>query len=204
MAAFLLAIGLSFVATNAQAAEKSYSGVSTSKPIKYDKKKKQVKILTTVNGTYFTQPTRHVIVATSGSNGDKSLLKTEVKPTTFYKDMKKIGAKGGDNLTKQSKAGSKIKGTSLKVYFVINGKKVRAEKATQVNGKDVKNYDFKFGGNLAMAKKMNTGCVLCFDSCPVGIASGAKYGFSYGEHFTGKSSVLPKDGSKMAVIIQAK
>ncbi|MDA5386826.1 YdjY domain-containing protein [Loigolactobacillus backii] len=205
MTALLLVLGIGFsLSSNSQAATKSVAGLTTSKPIKYDKQKKEITILTTVNGTYLTQPTRHVIVNVDGSNGNKSLLKTEATPKAFYQDLKKVGAKAGNNLTTKSKAGSKIKGSSLAVYFLINGKRVKAEKAVQVNGKNVKNLDFKFGGNMATNNKMKTGCVLCFDSCPVGIASGAKYGFQYGEHFTGKSSVLPKDGSQLAVVIKVK
>ncbi|APX72174.1 YdjY domain-containing protein [Companilactobacillus allii] len=203
---FLLMVGMTFAApTESQAAAKSSTaGLTSSKPIKYNKKKKEITILTTVNGTYFTQPTRHVIVNVDGSNGNKSLLKTNATPKEFYNDLKKVGAKAGNNLTKDSKAGKKVKGTKLSVYFVINGKRVKAEKAVQVNKKNVKNLDFRFGGNMKTNNKMKTGCVLCFDSCPVGIASGAKYGFQYGEHFTGKSSVMPKDGTKMAVVVKVK
>ncbi|WP_125712984.1 YdjY domain-containing protein [Companilactobacillus kedongensis] len=199
-ASLLLVFGI-FAATSVttQAAK-----LTKDNPVQYSKKNKTVTMLTTVNGTYFTQNTRHVIVNVDGTNGNKSLLKTDVQPKTVYKDLKKVGAKPGDNLTKQSKAGTKVKGSKINVYFVINGKKMRAEKAVQVNGKNVKNLNFRFGGNMATNNKMKTGCVLCFDSCPVGTVSGAKYGFSYGEHFTGKSSVLPKDGKQVKVIMQVK
>lgn len=205
MAALLLALGVNFsLASSSQAATKSVAGLTTSKPIKYNKQKQEVTVLTTVNGTYLTQPTRHLIVNVDGSNGNKSLLKTVATPKEFYQDLKKVGAKAGDNLTAESKAGSKVKGSDLAVYFIINGKRVKAEKAIQVNDKNVKNLDFKFGGNMATNNKMKTGCVICFDSCPVGIASGAKYGFKFGEHFTGKSSILPKDGTQIAVVVKVK
>jgi hypothetical protein len=190
--------------TTTQAAKSVTKGLTTEQPLKYNKSTKEIGILTKVNGTYFTQATRHVIVNVAGSNGEKSLLKTDATPQAFYQALKKVGAQAGNNLAKDSAAGTKVKGNKLAVYFVINGKRVRAEKAVQVNHKDVANLDFRFGGNLAMNKKMKTGCVLCFDSCPVGIASGAKYGFQYGEHFTGKENVLPKDGSNMVVVFKVK
>ncbi|MFD1418527.1 YdjY domain-containing protein [Companilactobacillus keshanensis] len=199
-ASLLVIIGMFAVSdVTAQAAK-----LSSDNPIQMNKKKKTITMLTTVNGTYFTQGTRHVIVNVDGTNGNKSLLKTDVQPKTVYNDLKKFGAKPGDNVTKESKPGTKVKGTKVQVYFVINGKKMRAEKAVQVNGKDVKDLGFKFGGNMAMNNKMKTGCVLCFDSCAVGTVSGSKYGSSYGEHFTGKSSVLPKDGKQVKVIMQVK
>ncbi|MFC6170422.1 YdjY domain-containing protein [Loigolactobacillus jiayinensis] len=191
-------------ATPTQAAKNITKGLTTEKPLKYNKSTKEIAILTQVNGTYFTQATRHVIVNVDGSNGDKSLLKTDATPKAFNDALKKVGAKAGNNLTKKSAAGTKVKGSKLGVYFVINGKRVKAEKAVQVNKKDVSNLDFRFGGNMAMNNEMKTGCVLCFDSCPVGIASGAKYGFQYGEHFTGKDNVLPKDGSNMVVVFKVK
>lgn len=203
LTALLVVVGVNLATTQtANAATKNSYGLTTQKPIKYNKDKGEIYILTTVNGTYFNQPTRHVIVNEDGSNGDKSLLKTKATPDQFYRDLKKIGAKPGNNLTKKSDKGTKIKGSKLNVSFVINHKKVAVNKAVQVNGKDTGNLKFRFGGNKAMADKMNTGCVLCFDSCPVGIASGAKYGFSYGEHFTGKSNVLPKDGTNMVTVVK--
>lgn len=202
LGAGLLVVGGTAFAPQSVQAAKSY-GVSDSKPIKVNKAKHEVYLETTVNGTYLNQPTRHVIVNEKGSNGSKSLLKTKVTPNQFYAALKKVGAKPGNNLTAKSKAGSKIKGTKLNVSFVIKNKQVAANKAVQVKGKDAKNLDFRFGGNKAHAAKMKTGCVLCFDSCPVGIASGATYGFSYGEHFTGKASVLPKDGQHMVVVVKA-
>ncbi|MQS88880.1 YdjY domain-containing protein [Companilactobacillus mishanensis] len=203
IASLLLVFGIALGTTaNVQAAKSN--SLTSSHPVQYNKKKKEVTLLTTVNGTYFTQPTRHVIVNVDGSNGNKSLLKTNATPKQIYNDLKKVGAKPGDNLSMKSKAGSKVKGSSIKVFFVINGKRVRADKAVQVNNKNLKKLDFKFGGNMKTNNKAKTGCVLCFDSCPVGIVSGAKYGYKYGEHFTGKSSVLPKDGSNLKVVMQVK
>lgn len=199
-AGILLILGM-FVVSNVkvQAAK-----LSADNPIQMNKKKKTVTILTTVNGTYLEQGTRHLIVNSQGSNGSKSLLKTEVQPKDVYKDLKKLKAKPGDNVTKQSKSGTKVKGTKIGVYMIINGKKIRAEKAVQVNGKDVKDLGFRFGGNMAMNNKMKTGCVVCFDSCAVGTISGSKYGSGFGEHFTGKSDVLPADGEQVKVVLQVK
>lgn len=200
---FIMCIGIGFITFQpVNAAVSNDYGVTSKKPIKYSKNKSEIYILTKVNGVYLNQSTRHVIVSENGSNADKSLLKTKATPNQFYKDLKKIGAKPGDNLTKKSKNGSKIKGSKLKVSFVVKDKKIVANKAIQVNGKKAKDLKFRFGGNKATAKKKNTGCVVCFDSCPVGIVSGARYGFGYGEHFTGKSNVLPKDGKNMVVVVR--
>ena len=60
--------------------------------------------------------------------------------------------------------------------------------------------DFRFGGNITKAYAKNTGCILCTESCPVGITSNAAYGYGVVEHvktlqFFGNPNVLPKDGT---------
>lgn len=100
----------------------------------------------------------------------------------------------------KSKSGTTIGGTTLKVSFIVKGQRVAAEKAVQVNGKPAPDLDFRFGGNKARAQKMKTGCMICFDSCPVGIVSGATYGYGYKGHFTGNANQLPTDGQQMTVV----
>ena len=38
-----------------------------------------------------------------------------------------------------------------------------------------KKLDMRFGGNLTAAEEKKTGCLVCLDSCPVGIVSNATY-----------------------------
>lgn len=177
-------------------------GVNQAQPLKVNRSQHTVYLATTVNRVYTRQPTRHLIVNEKGTNANKSLLQTKVTPQQFYKALKQTGATPGNNLTLKSKPGTTIGGTTLKVSFVINGKKVAAQHAIQVKGKDAPDLDFRFGGNKTRAAKIKTGCMICFDSCPVGIASGATYGYQYGAHFTGKASVLPEDGQQLVVVCQ--
>jgi len=60
-----------------------------------------------------------------------------------------------------------------------------------------------------MALKKNTGCLVCLDSCPVGIASNAAY--TYGAidrrkevSFTGNKDLLPPDGTVVVITFKAK
>ena len=50
------------------------NGVSLDNPIKVDKEAKKITVLSSVNGKYFTENTRHASVNTDGSNGAKSVL----------------------------------------------------------------------------------------------------------------------------------
>ena len=63
--------------------------------------------------------------------------------------------------------------------------------------------DLRFGGNLESAKKNNTGCVLCLDSCATGITSDAAYPTGTTQNnvvkFYGDENVLPEDGKVVTV-----
>lgn len=66
--------------------------------------------------------------------------------------------------------------------------------------------DIRFGGNLDNARTFHTGCILCLDSCAVGITSNASYpsGTTQGDEvrFFGNDKVLPPDGTRVSVIFR--
>jgi len=72
------------------------------------------------------------------------------------------------------------------------------------NGKPIV---IRFGGNSLTAVEKNTGCLICLDSCPVGIASNASYTYGavvkHGEvKFTGIQDVLPPDGTLVEITVK--
>lgn len=173
-----------------------------------DTDKKEIVMLCEVNGTYFTEPTRHGIVFKEGSNGEKAVLRGLADEKEFYQALLDIGAKAGDNLTDEDmKAGPD------------NGKSVEGDKidiTVEWEGQDpipfadiIKcsegdyDMDMRFGGNIESAKKHNTGCVVCLDSCATGIVSDATWptGTTQNEvaKFYGDNSVLPEDGTQVTV-----
>lgn len=173
-----------------------------------DTDKKEIVMLCEVNGTYFTEPTRHGIVFKEGSNGEKAVLRGLADEKEFYQALLDIGAKAGDNLTDEDmKAGPD------------NGKSVEGDKidiTVEWEGQDpipfadiIKcsegdyDMDMRFGGNIESAKKHNTGCVVCLDSCATGIVSDATWptGTTQNEvaKFYGDDSVLPEDGTQVTV-----
>lgn len=173
-----------------------------------DTDKKEIVMLCEVNGTYFTEPTRHGIVFKDGSNGEKAVLRGLADEKEFYQALLDIGAKAGDNLTDEDmKAGPD------------NGKSVEGDKidiTVEWEGQDpipfadiIKcsegdyDMDMRFGGNIESAKKHNTGCVVCLDSCATGIVSDATWptGTTQNEvaKFYGDDSVLPEDGTQVTV-----
>lgn len=181
-----------------------------------NKEKKEVKMLTEVNGKYFTEGTRHGVVFKDGKNGEKSVLRGLADEKKFYEAMMSLGAKPGNNLTADDmKKGEKsIEGSKVNVFVTWDGlgKEIPFGdiiKSTDSNGNELalRPMDFRFGGNIDRAKKNNTGCVLCLDSCATGIVSNASYKAGEVEalknvKFYGKKDVLPKDGTKVSVIFR--
>ena len=184
-------------------------------PISIDREKGEVIVPAEVNGKYFSNPTRHGVVFAGGSNGEKSVLRGLANETAFHQALLDIGAKAGENMTMQdmkakaSKEGKAVEGDRLDVFLTWEGSggeipfadAIRTEKP-----EDMRPMDIRFGGNLNNAKTYHTGCILCLDSCSVGITSNASYpsGTTQGDEvrFFGNDKVLPPDGTRVSVIFR--
>lgn len=181
------------------------AGVSLENPILVDKEAGTVTVLAQVNGKYFDQPTRHCSVFKDGSNGAKSIFTAYADHESFYNALMELGGEPGNNMTADNAETTIVEGTDVEMKITWEG----AEKEYDVNEVVVdsngKPITFKFGGNLETAKKKNTGCLSCLDSCPVGIISNSAYTYGAVEKFkevgfTGNSEVLPEDGTYVATI----
>ncbi|MBF0714007.1 hypothetical protein HZY83_04830 [Gemella sp. GH3] len=180
-------------------------GVSLSNPIKVDKEKGTVTVLSQVNGKYFNQTTRHASVEQSGSNGAKSVLTAFAKPEEFYNALNEISAKEGGNMTPANAANTHVEGTPIKMEVTWNGADRLYDINDIIKDSNGKKIAFRFGGNKDRANEKNTGCLSCLDSCPVGIISNETYTYgaveSTGEvKFTGNSDLLPEDGTYVATV----
>jgi hypothetical protein len=74
------------------------------------------------------------------------------------------------------------------------------------NGKP---FAIRFGGNLKEALKRKTGCLLCLESCPVGITSNAAYTYGMIDIrkevvFRSNKGLLPPDGALVTLTFKAK
>ena len=168
-----------------------------------------VTFLAEVNGKYLYQPTRHFAVFKDGKNGEKSVFRALANPVEFYDALLKIHARPGGNMTLQNKEITHVEGQAFKVTVTWAGAP-RSYTIDQVivdsNHKPIR---MKFGGNIENAEKLNTGCLLCLDSCPVGIVSNAAYTYGAVEKrkevaFTGNPDVLPPDGMRVWVTLSLK
>jgi hypothetical protein len=161
---------------------------------------------TEVNAKYFVEPTRHAIVFKDGSNGDKSILKSWANQNDYYNALIDIGGKPGNNLT--LKTMTTAQGDALDVTITWAGAAKTIPIYDAVIDSNKKVADFRFGGNQELAKSKNTGCILCLDSCAVGVSSNASYEqMSFDNkkvEFRGNKAVLPADGTPVIVTFKFK
>ncbi len=183
--------------------------LTDSKTMVVNKEKKEVQILAQVNGKYLTEDTRHGIVFKDGTNGEKSVLRGLIDQNDFYNALIEIGAKPGDNISLDDmKTGEEsVQGSKLNVFVTWNGLGKEIPFSDILKATEKRTMDIRFGGNLENATNLKTGCILCLDSCAVGITSDAA--FKANEltlkkqvKITGNPEVLPADGTKVAVIFR--
>jgi hypothetical protein len=170
-----------------------------------DTDKKEIRMETEVNAKYFTESTRHGVVFKDGSNGEKSVLRGLVSQFEFHQALLDIGAKPGDNIKMEDmKKAVAVAGDKIDVFVTWEGLGKEIPFNDIIKSSDPKPMDIRFGGNLENAKAKNTGCILCLDSCAVGITSNANYvtGASDTVKFNGNEEILPKDGKRVTVIFK--
>lgn len=183
----------------------------TSNALVVNKDKKEIIMKAEVNGKYFTEATRHGVVFKDGSNGEKSVLRGLSSETEFYDALVNIGATPGNNVTMDNMKADKTngvaaQGSKLNVFVTWEGLNKEIPFADIIKASEERPMDIRFGGNLEGAKQYKTGCVLCLDSCAVGITSDAAYPTGSTQNkvvsFVGDQSVLPQDGTRVSVIFR--
>lgn len=182
--------------------------LSDSKTMVVNKDKKEVQILAQVNGKYLTEATRHGVVFKDGTNGEKSVLRGLSNQTDFYNALIEIGAKPGNNiqLDDMKNAEKSVEGSKFNVFVTWNGLGKEIPFSDILKSTEQRTMDIRFGGNLENATNLKTGCILCLDSCAVGITSNAAFKANELDmkkiKITGNADVLPADGTKVAVIFR--
>ncbi len=182
-------------------------------PIIVDKENGEIRYLGFVDGAYVgenAEPTRHAVVYEAGSNGHKTIITGYGDEKEFYQGCIDLGWEPGNNLTlAQNKNGGDpnaiIEGELLDVLIHWDGQEdMPIWDCFEASNGDQRPAEWHFGGNLERAEEKNTGCVLCIDSCAVGIVSNAAWpagttdadGVTY---FSGKPDVLPADGTDVVI-----
>ena len=184
------------------------TGPTPNNPLVIDMKARSVSVLAQVNGKYLVQTTRHGVVFKGGSNGGKSVFAAFAEPKPFYDALVKLGLTPGNNVTWDNKEKTHVQGDRLDVFVTWKGapKVYRIDEA--IKDSSGKPLVIRFGGNLQAAMDMKTGCLMCLDSCPVGMTSNATYTYGAIESrkevsLMGNREMLPPDGTLVIITFKA-
>lgn len=212
--AMMAIVGCSSGSSSASASAEASSAAAVEDPTKdnpivVDKEKGEIRYLGFINGTYLTEGTRHAVVYQEGGNGSKSIVAGYGDEKEFYQACMDLGWTPGNNLTLENQKGGEnaatVEGDKLDVMIRWDGQEdMPIWDCIEATNGDTRPADWRFGGNIDNANAKNTGCVLCIDSCAVGICSNAAWpsgttdsdGITY---FHGKADVLPADGTEVVV-----
>lgn len=171
-------------------------------PLIIDEKNKQVLIYTEVHEMNVHQSNVHWgVVFKGGRFQDRAILRAYVHNLDFHDALIKIGAKHGNNLTKDT-IGQYVLGDTLEVKAIIPPSNKEYSLNEIFHDEAGKGFHIKFGGNRKASEEQNTGCITCLESCWISIASNANYPqtgpikrfINPNSRFKGKAEVLPGDG----------
>jgi hypothetical protein len=199
-------LALLFTAALAQAVPQELMGLSPDKPMIVDRQNHSLRYLAKVNGKYLHQPTRHASIWEGGKFGDKAVFSAFVKPDDFRLALLSLGLKPGENMTMDNKETTNVQGDELAVSVTWAGAAKTYALNEAIVDSNKKPIVIRFGGNQDNALKFNTGCLICLDSCPVGISSNATYTYGAVEKrgevgFTGNARLLPPDGTLVVITV---
>ena len=212
--AMFVGLSISLTACNKPAETKqfenvTFDGLNKESPIRVDEAKQTMTILASVNGQFFTEDTRHGMVSFDGSNARKAVFMGLVSTKDFYEGLLKIKAKPGNNMTFENMQTTYATGEPLVMTVKWEG----AEREYDINeviiDSNKKPIELVFGGNKEAAEDKKTGCLVCLDSCPVGIVSNSVYTYGAVEGrkevaFRANDKVLPADNTLVAVTFSIK
>ncbi|MBM4145351.1 MAG: hypothetical protein FJ240_03620 [Nitrospira sp.] len=177
-------------------------------PLLIDEKGKRVLIYTEVHEMNVHQSNVHWgIVFKDGKFQDRAILRAYSNHLAFHDALLKIGAKPGNNLTKDT-VGKHVEGDTLDIKATWPGLGKELSLNDIFVDEKGKPFTIKFGGNRKASEEKNTGCITCLESCWISISSNANYPqtgsikrfLSPNSHFKGNANVLPEDGKPVMLI----
>jgi hypothetical protein len=177
-------------------------------PLIVDEKGKRVLIYTEVNEMNVHQSNVHWgVVFKDGKFQDRAILKAYSNQLAFHDALLKIGAKPGNNLTKDT-IGKYVEGDTLDIKATWPGLGKELSLNDIFVDENGKGFKIKFGGNRKASEEKNTGCITCLESCWISISSNADYPQTHSlkrflnpnSRFKGNASILPEDGKPVILI----
>jgi hypothetical protein len=177
-------------------------------PLIIDEKGKRVLLYTEVHEMNVHQWNVHWgVVFKDGRFQDRAILRAYTNQIDFHDAMVKIGAKPGNNLSKET-VGQYVEGDTLEVKATWPGLGKELSFNEIFVDEKGKNFNIKFGGNRKASEEQKTGCITCLESCWISISSNSNYPqtgsikrfLNPNSHFKGNANVLPGDGKPVILI----
>lgn len=177
-------------------------------PLLIDEKGKRVLIYTEVHEMNVHQSNVHWgVVFKDGRFQDRAILKAYANHLDFHDALIKIGAKPGNNLSKDT-VGKYVEGDTLDVKATWPGLGKELSFNEIFVDEKGKGFHIKFGGNRKASEEQKTGCITCLESCWISISSNANYPqtgsikrfINPNSRFKGRADGLPGDGKPVILI----
>ena len=201
----------------------SVKAASTKKSSLYDvtvnKEAKTVTISARVNGYYFNNSTRHFMVDQNGFNKGKAILSSYCTPDDLYNGLIKAGGvswsktagktlKNGEKNTVNNAENKNYSRLEISVSWGYETHSLSDCLTTEKNSSTAPEIDMIFSGNPKAAAKTPSGCMVCMDSCYIGMAANCAYGLCVIDQgnptLFARADILPEDGSVVKVTFTVK
>ena len=156
-----------------------------------DEASKTITVQATATGN--TESSIHLLVNESGSNAKSAFFTTEASTMDFYDALVELGG-----IPVDAESGT-ILGSGLDVSITVDG--TEYDTYDLITASEEREMDMRFGGNVALNQEYATGCLLCMESCSVGIASDAAYQYNEPIEFTPSDS-MPEEGTDVTFTIK--
>ena len=161
-----------------------------------DEASKTITVQATATGN--TESSIHLLVNESGSNAKSAFFTTEASTMDFYDALVELGGIPGNNIPVDAESGT-ILGSGLDVSITVDG--TEYDTYDLITASEEREMDMRFGGNVALNQEYATGCLLCMESCSVGIASDAAYQYNEPIEVT-PSDRMPEEGRDVTFTIK--
>ena len=184
-----------------------------------DTSEKTVTIKAKVNGTYFVKSTRHLMIDRKGFNKGMAILESYCYPEDLYNGLVKAGGvswsksadkelKSGEKISKSNAENKNYSTMDITVSWDDETHKLSECLTTKRGGTTAPKLNMVFSGNPKASAKTYSGCMVCLDSCYIGIVSNSEYGLCDIDNgkpqVFARSDVLPDDGTVVNVTFKLK
>ena len=187
--------------------------------VEIDKAAGTVTISAKVNGKYFSRSTRHLMVDQYGFNKGTAMLTSYCIPDDLYNGLVRAGGvswsksagkklKNGEKNTVKNAEHKKFSRLDISIGRGGVSHSLDECLTTVKGGSNAPKISMIFAGNPGAAAKTPSGCMVCMDSCYIGMAANNAYGMCVIDKckpcLYARPDVLPPDGTVVKVTFRVR